>query len=331
MLWDDVMSINDPDFAYGDVLALVTNFDKMNKTDRLRYALTAKLLTIYLTEYTTFFEQFNATAYEKVLRSKADWQLFVAGLLFRHLGQLVCNGHAISDIEVEQPSDMWDIYTKPGESILQNYLYQCVSSARIFTAIFPKISILNHSCDPNIRNTFDGDVLTIHATRPIADGEQIYNCYGPHYKLLDRNERRSALAAQYCFDCDCPKCTSDDKTIEQYYEYVCPTNGCGAAIQFDETVKRQWWHDIDDQNVCNAIASKFVCGKCNQQLLLNPSSLAVFFGQSLQQDEHGGRSLTDTEDLMNYYFTVSKCLGKMHELKCWMAQQICNVKIYGEL
>lgn len=78
----------------------------------------------------------------------------------------------------------------------------------IATGLFPRVAILNHSCDPNIRNRFVGNTLTIHATRPIATNEEVLNCYCASYKLLDDGvERRQILQQQYGFYCDCSKCT----------------------------------------------------------------------------------------------------------------------------
>lgn len=327
-LWDAILSINDPDFAYGEALSLVTNFDKMNRLDCLRYVLTAQMLSIYLAEHTSFAEQWNSAEYSSILRNKDEWHKLVASLLMRHMGQLVCNGHAISDMEVLQPSDYG--YMRDKDRIMVGHLYQNLASTRVFTAIFPKISLFNHSCDPNIRNSFDGQFLTVYAARPIDHGEQVFNCYGPHYKLMDREERQSALAQQYCFECKCEKCTSNDSTFDQYYRYQCPNDGCGSAIDLNGIVANRWWHDIDDNRLCDAIAPKFACGKCNRKLFLNPTSLVAFSGQAMQQEADGRRSPNVTKDILNYYFAVGKCLSKHHELKHWMAQQIFADKISGK-
>lgn len=86
-LWSTLMSIDHKQFAYGDVLRLVTNFDKMEVNDFLRYALTAQMLAIYLDEYTDFFNNLSAKCLE--IMDAGDWKKFVAALLMRHMGQLV--------------------------------------------------------------------------------------------------------------------------------------------------------------------------------------------------------------------------------------------------
>lgn len=85
--------------------------------------------------------------------------------------------------------------------------------AVIATALFPRIAILNHSCDPNIRNGFDGNALTIKATRHIRCGEEIFNGYCPSYRLLETAKRRQLLKEQYSFDCDCSVCELNDGVV----------------------------------------------------------------------------------------------------------------------
>lgn len=76
------------DFVYKDVLRLVTNFDKMDTSDCLRYALTAQMLTVYLDEFTDFFENLPKNC-ARLMPNVGDWKKFCAALLMRHMGQLV--------------------------------------------------------------------------------------------------------------------------------------------------------------------------------------------------------------------------------------------------
>lgn len=62
--------------------------------------------------------------------------LYIGGLLLRHIEQLVCNAHAITELQVTQTSDTSLVDSK--------------SQERVATAIYPTTSLLNHSCDPSI-------------------------------------------------------------------------------------------------------------------------------------------------------------------------------------
>lgn len=114
------------------------------------------------------------------------------------------------------PSECGECLIQPGNIVVKGRLHDLVSSTRVFTAIFPKISLFNHSCDPNIRNYFDGNTLTVFASRNIPNSDEIFNCYGPNYKLMCQRDRQLALSQQYCFNCQCDRCTSNDNTWVQY-------------------------------------------------------------------------------------------------------------------
>ena len=60
--------------------------------------------------------------------------LFIGGLLLRHIQQLICNAHAITELQAKQISPDVDA---------QNQV-------RIATAVYPTVSLMNHACDPTI-------------------------------------------------------------------------------------------------------------------------------------------------------------------------------------
>lgn len=107
-------------------------------------------LTTYLKNNTSFFKHLSKSA-KKIMSSISDWEIVVGALIMRHIGQLVCNGHAITAF-----------YANPTEFLLNTKcnkttpapgrLHMFFKSVRLFTAIYPRISILNHSCEPNIGN-----------------------------------------------------------------------------------------------------------------------------------------------------------------------------------
>ena len=65
-------------------------------------------------------------------------EMYIGGLLLRHIQQLVCNAHAITEVQVT-PSAAGEI--TPVEE---------TSQVRVATAIYPTASLMNHSCDPTI-------------------------------------------------------------------------------------------------------------------------------------------------------------------------------------
>lgn len=169
------------------------------------------MLAIYLRECTTFFQNFLSSKLKNLL-DDSGWDLLISALILRHIGQLVSNGHAIVDFRQ-------NVFTTDALKLmlLKNQpngggLHLLLKSQRVFTGIFPRISMLNHNCEPNIRNVFEGKTLRIYATSDIAENEEIFNCYGPHWKLMSYQERQDTLKIQYNFKCKCSKClqTNDE-------------------------------------------------------------------------------------------------------------------------
>uniref|UniRef100_A0A182PW12 Protein-lysine N-methyltransferase SMYD4 n=1 Tax=Anopheles epiroticus TaxID=199890 RepID=A0A182PW12_9DIPT len=211
---------------YGRVLRLVTNFDKMDLKDRLRYSLAGLMLTVYLQEFTPFATE------KHFVMSPAELLVCCGTLITHHIGQLVCNGHAISELRATLPSKE-QCWSADNTGVHAGMLNVYFKSARMFTAIFPRISMFNHSCDPNIRNHFNRSTLTVHATRPISAGGEIFNCYGPHYRLMSAKERQMHLRGQYCFDCRCNRCQKNDTFLERFNMICCPACRSVYAQELD--------------------------------------------------------------------------------------------------
>ena len=87
-------------------------------------------------------------------------------------------------------------------------------SSRIFPAckgwaVFPLLSLANHSCDPNCEVAFiDSNMVRLLAQREIEAGEELSISY---VDVTQPTEvRRRKLQARYGFHCVCPRCTADD-------------------------------------------------------------------------------------------------------------------------
>ena len=70
-------------------------------------------------------------------------------------------------------------------------------------ALFPHLSALNHSCDPNTSVWYVEDMVMVLARRNISKGEEICVSYTP--VVNDKFQRRSKLSF-YGFECKCERC-----------------------------------------------------------------------------------------------------------------------------
>ncbi|XP_073974235.1 SET and MYND domain-containing protein 4-like isoform X2 [Rhodnius prolixus] len=190
---------------YQRVKDLQQHIHSLEADDLYQYTLTATVLVIYLENFTNIMMGPN----------RIESLLEIGGLILLHIAQLVCNGHAITAIMQE-------------ESVAGKILNE--EQVRIATAIYPSASMMNHSCDPSIINGFKDEYLIVRAIRNIKKGEEVYNCYGPHFRRMSRQERQSSLLQQYMFLCKCEQCTSEEDFIERFTGYRCQNETCGGIV-----------------------------------------------------------------------------------------------------
>ena len=80
----------------------------------------------------------------------------------------------------------------------------------LFTALYSKVSWINHSCKPCAEVHFfhESHEATVLATRKINAGEEIFISYIDGNERWDVTQRRASLF-DYGFECDCVKCTAE--------------------------------------------------------------------------------------------------------------------------
>lgn len=77
-------------------------------------------------------------------------------------------------------------------------------------ALNPRLSLFNHSCDPNYGRVWlkGGQRALAFATRPIKAGEQIFDSYSGIFAKCPKDER-SPINERYNFLCGCQACLED--------------------------------------------------------------------------------------------------------------------------
>ncbi|KYN29622.1 SET and MYND domain-containing protein 4 [Trachymyrmex cornetzi] len=208
------------DNRLNEVQKLVTNFSKLPPGDIISYGITAIMLMMYLSKYTDFFKTVNLKECLKFyddfncdLTTEDDERLYVSSLLLRYILQLISNGHAITKIKAVVNNTCYNknkVFTQQED--------------RIATAIYPSASMMNHSCDPNIINSFLGQFLITKATQDIAAGEEVFNCYGADFRRMLRKDRQEKMESQYCFKCNCAACSAPEyeDILKKFTAKKCP-------------------------------------------------------------------------------------------------------------
>uniref|UniRef100_A0A2K5IKS5 [histone H3]-lysine(4) N-trimethyltransferase n=1 Tax=Colobus angolensis palliatus TaxID=336983 RepID=A0A2K5IKS5_COLAP len=117
---------------------------------------------------------------------------------------------------------------------------------------FAKISLLNHSCDPNCSIVFNGPHLLLRAVRDIEVGEELTICYLD--MLMTSQERRKQLRDQYCFECDCFRCQTQDKDADMLTGDEQVWKEVQESLKKIEDLKAHWkWEQV--LAMCQAIIS----------------------------------------------------------------------------
>ncbi|KFQ29030.1 SET and MYND domain-containing protein 4, partial [Mesitornis unicolor] len=150
--------------------------------------------------------------YEKTWGELSPELKIMAEAMLRHVLQLQCNAQAITVMQESGSGDGAVVNKEP---------------ARLATAFFPVLSLLNHSC---------GTAATVRASQPIPSGQEIFHCYGPHRCRMHVAERQQLLR-QYFFECRCQACLdeleSDVKSVVSVRNsFCCPS--CRASMQGED-------------------------------------------------------------------------------------------------
>lgn len=159
---------------------LVSNASKRTFGDHFKRALSA----VYLVQCLL-----TAGFFQPVKPTEEELQ-FVGALVLRHLQSCSCNAYEIS--EMQHKGDIQDN-----------------KSEEIGGAIYPTISLTNHSCFPNVTRYNVGTTCVLQATRFIPKDTEILDNYGFYFHITPFIERRDTLRHQYKFECDCEACREE--------------------------------------------------------------------------------------------------------------------------
>lgn len=187
---------------YQNIYNLVTNSSQRTVSDLFRRT----VMAVYM-----------ANVFEQSLGcSNNDTSETVACVLLRHLQNYPCNAHEISQLSIpnKECSKQYDDVSQAGDashrfislSLTDNVSMSEACLSEVGAAAFACLSLINHSCDPNVVRHCYGDKAVVTVIRPVNKGQEILDNYGYHYATQSIAERRSKLLNQYHFLCACQPC-----------------------------------------------------------------------------------------------------------------------------
>ncbi|KAM7537889.1 hypothetical protein Aperf_G00000077218 [Anoplocephala perfoliata] len=126
---------------------------------------------------------YNPSPSNRPNRIPASW---IAACILCHIQSTNVNAFALSEMTYGA-----------GNEILPS---ACV----IASAIYPTISLTNHSCNPSTSYVFKNRrTVSLYALQPLQVGSEISFSYGPEFSTKSTCERRSTLRKKYYFLCEC--------------------------------------------------------------------------------------------------------------------------------
>ncbi|KAL1516683.1 hypothetical protein ABEB36_000563 [Hypothenemus hampei] len=174
------------------------------------YMVMAAIIVTYLKKYTTFFHWFLQQ--DSCPKTDSDnLARHVGGLITKHIAQLSCNSSIIEH------------WTYSSSDIL--FPDTLISIA---CGMFPSVSMMNHSCKPNVTNFFICDTIIVKALEDIRENEEVFNCYGVTYRGMTKEHRQKICRSLYHFECKCIICSNPENEVDMLDSYLCPK--CNGLI-----------------------------------------------------------------------------------------------------
>ncbi|XP_022916477.1 SET and MYND domain-containing protein 4 [Onthophagus taurus] len=164
--------------SYEEIHFLEGNTHLRNSADLFPRSVTAAVIFNLLENHTDFI---------KDLKQPENDEKTVKELILRHLQTGPTNFHEISECR-------------------EDYFGDFESSVETGAGAFSFMSLINHSCNPNVLRVCHGSKIVLRALRPIKKGEELLDNYGYHFAVNNKNERQRELKRQYFFDCKCEAC-----------------------------------------------------------------------------------------------------------------------------
>ena len=158
--------------SYNSIYHLLTNTKLRNSEDLFEFTVFSCVLVKIMI----------ASGFLKELEASASDLELIGGAVLRHLQIIQCNALRIS--ELTRPTKFDEPKPEP-----------------VGVGLYPTVSLINHSCDPNADLNFFGDVVVVRAIRNIAEGEEICISYGPIFYEVKPRSRHSQLKGVYFFNC----------------------------------------------------------------------------------------------------------------------------------
>lgn len=277
------------DYKYFD--SLESHLEDMKDETLINICNISAQIVRYLELKTDFFEHLLKVGFTKNVVE------LIGFFLVKHMAQLSCNASVI---------EHWQYDIKDIEGFIDK-------GSPVASGIYPSVSLMNHSCKPNIAVYFIDKLIVVSAITAIAKGEQIFNSYGIDYRFSDKQERQEHLKELYYFDCNCTICSDDSKEFRHFDSISCPDCKQQVCLPI-ENLER-----VTICGNCNTNIANFASLKRDYFLVKSPETLAMTheinltnYGQLFRREVYRGEFETALAYLAMYSECFEARVGKYH-------------------
>eukprot|EP01119_Soliformovum_irregulare_P022987 TRINITY_DN7958_c0_g1_i2.p1 TRINITY_DN7958_c0_g1~~TRINITY_DN7958_c0_g1_i2.p1 ORF type:complete len:447 (+),score=97.08 TRINITY_DN7958_c0_g1_i2:38-1378(+) len=185
--------------------------------------------------------QGNEKMYNKFVNLVSNWDLFPPESKWKFGNQ----ANIIETILMKNPTSNMS-HDEIAESLARiqcNALgLQDIEGRKYAVGIFENISMMNHSCQPNVTTSFHGTTARIRSIQDIPSGSELNHIYCDIYQ--HRDARRRCLNETYRFVCQCPLCLQHEILDLNLKGFRCNTPQCQGLVMPQD--------DEKDSNECDA-------------------------------------------------------------------------------
>ncbi|GMM37635.1 hypothetical protein DASC09_049600 [Saccharomycopsis crataegensis] len=167
-----------------------------------------------------FISEKNIELEDQFIHNAAAHSWFVLAEAFKALQKFKneklvgpLNGH-LKDLDIKKLSAIMLI----NSVMIQNTYDECIG-----LSFDPFLSLINHSCDPNVTFIFEDKTIKIIALRGIKKGQELFVSYV--LTSLPTTIRKFELEGRFFFKCHCKLF---QKTSDRYLTFNCPN--CGMML-----------------------------------------------------------------------------------------------------
>ncbi|XP_014238046.1 SET and MYND domain-containing protein 4-like [Trichogramma pretiosum] len=189
--------------------ALYTLCDNITQERLEIYIPKSVFILITLLKYTPLFgDDLKEEEFENIVKNEE--------ILF--VGALILKLYKINKLNCQTLPGHFAGACRKSKDTVQCHIQMCCQRG---CGVVPINSLINHSCDPNVKNVVTSSQnFILYTLMPIKKNSQLFITYQQNFYDMIRYDRLTILQNGYNFLCDCPACLENWPTIKELLRMI---------------------------------------------------------------------------------------------------------------